>query len=280
MSGNSSLKVWKTYDSILRMADELAQVLKMAARLAGEAADALRRGDSRAALRLQREAEDALWRARKLGQRQVPRNSPVRARSARSRTVSALTELGVPSSPKQIAEYSEACTGERFDVRALASIRRDEQRSWRSGSKREVYIVPALEGEWFLAGRGRLALSHWPLPLRLIGPLSPRADHLRSCLRIIHQIEVLGAASGAAKRLTNLLAQYARTVPSALKDVWSDNEPDLKQVERAVRAELDLIGNQDDSSRQRAAERAARQLDSEQSVWGGVMPQVVAARSG
>jgi hypothetical protein len=261
------------------MVDDLAKVLKKTARLADEAANALRRGDSEAASRLQREAEDALWRARRLGQRQVQHNSPARVPSARSRTVATLTELGVPSSPKQIAEYSEACTDERFDVRALASIRRDEQRSWRSGSKRDVYIVPALEGEWFLAGRGRLALSHWPLPLRIIGPLSLRADHLRSCLQILRRINAEGVAADTAKRLTYLLGQYARSVPGALQDVWS-NELDFTRVEHAVQAELKLIGGQDDNSRQHAAERAARQLDSEQSVWGGSMPQVVASKSG
>lgn len=50
------------------------QVLTNAARLADEAADALRRGDSEAAYRLQREAESAWWRAPRLGQRQA---SPV-----------------------------------------------------------------------------------------------------------------------------------------------------------------------------------------------------------
>src|SRR5262249_52748053 len=154
------------------------------------------------------------------------------------------------------------CTGERFDVRALASIRRDEQRSWRSGSKRDIHIVPALEGEWFVEGRGRLALSHWPLALRIIGPLSLRADHLRSCLQILRRIKAEGTASDTTKRLTNLLGQYARSVPGALQDVWS-NELDFARVEQAVHAELNVLGGQDDSSRQRAAERATRQLDSE-----------------
>src|SRR5262249_9762915 len=108
-----------------RMADDLAQVLKNAARLADEAADALSRGDSRIAHGLHGEAQNPLWRARRLGQRQAPRRARLRAPSAREQAVTALTELSVPSSPKQIAAYVEARAGEPFDVRALASIRRD-----------------------------------------------------------------------------------------------------------------------------------------------------------
>src|SRR5262249_10093171 len=144
-------------------------------------------------IRLRKEAESVWWRARQLGQRRARRPARVRAPSAREQAVMALTELSVPSSPKQIVAYAEARTGKPFDVRALASIRRDEHRSWASGSRRDTYLVPALEGPWFLAGRGRLALSNWPLSQRIVAPLSPRADQLRACLRIVDRIRSLDA---------------------------------------------------------------------------------------
>jgi len=263
------------------MENDLAQVLKDAARLANEAADALGRGDSEASLRLQREAENAWWRARQIGKRQAQRPARIRAPSARERTVTALTELNVPSSPKQIAAYAEARTGEPFDVRALASIRRDEYRSWTSGSQRDTYLVPALEGLWFLAGRGRLALSHWPLWQRIVGPLSPRADYLRSCLQLVNRIKSVGHDVDAGLRMRTLLAQYARTVPGALQDSWTSGQDlDIPRVAAAVVAELDLIRTEDENSRQREAERAMRKLNQEQLVWGGSMPQVVARKSG
>jgi hypothetical protein len=264
-----------------RMADDLAQVLKNAARLADEAADALRRGDSETAYRLQREAENTWWRARRLGQRQASRPARLRAPSAREQAVTALTELSVPSSPKQIAAYAEARTGERFDVRALASIRRDEYRSWASGSKRDAYLVPGLEGPWFVAGRGRLALSHWPLWQRIIGPLSPRADHLRLCLQLVEQIQIIGGKAEVGMRIRNLLPEYARSVPGAMQEAWpSGDEVDVSRVRRAVLSELELIQTEDENSRKREAERAMRKLNDEQLIWGGSMPQVVAGTSG
>ena len=262
------------------MADDLAQLLNKAARLADEAAEALRRGDSEAAHRLQREAENAWWRARRLGQRQAQRPARIRPPSARERAVTALTELGVPSSPKQIAAYAEARTGEQLDVRALASIRRDEYRSWVSGSKRDTYLVPGLEGPWFVAGRGRLALSHWPLWQRIVGPLSPRADHLRLCLQLIEQIESAGRKGEMGLSIRNLLAQYASSVPGAFEDAWtSGKDLDLPRVRAAAVAELELIQTEDENSRKREAERAMRKLNDEQLIWGGSMPQVVAGRS-
>jgi hypothetical protein len=214
-------------------------------------------------------------------QRQTRRSTRVRAPSARERTVAALTELAVPSSPKQVAAYAEARTGEPFDVRALASIRRDEYRSWGSGSKRDTYIVPALEGPWFLAGRGRLALSHWPLRQRIVGPLSPRADHLRTCFQIADRIESADTDPETCARMRALLAQYARSVPGALIVAWiTGDELDVSRIRTAVAAELDLIQREDANSREREAERAQRQLTPEQLVWGGSMLPVVAQRSG
>jgi hypothetical protein len=262
------------------MSEELAQVLKDAARFAEEAADAVRRGDSKEAQRLQREAENAWWRARRLGQRQAQRPLRPRAPSARERAINTLTELGVPSSPKQIAAYAQARTGEPFDVRALASIRRDEYRSWCSGSKRDIYLVPALEGPWFVAGRGRLALSHWSLWQRIVAPLSPRVDHLRSCLQLIVQIEGVAPRTQIGVRMRNLLAQYVRSVPDALDDAWTPSKDiDLSRARAAVVAELELIQGQDENVRESEAERAMRRLNQEQLIWGGSMPQVVVGGS-
>lgn len=263
------------------MTEDLAEVLKRTARLADEALDALRRGDQATAERLHREADIAWYRARRLGQRQSERPAISRVPSVRERAVVALTELNVPSSPKQIASYAEARTGERFDVRGLASIRRDECRSWMSGSKRDTYLVPALEGPWFVAGRGRFALSHWPLWIRIVGPLSPRADHLRACLQVIDRIGGAGGKSAIVLRMRELLVQYARTVPGALEEAWSSaRDLDIPRVRTAVNAELKLIGTEDEEGRKREAKRATRNLNEEQLLWGGSVPQVVARKAG
>jgi len=219
----------------------------------------------------------AWQQARRLGQRRAKRPALSKVPSVRERAISAVMELNVPSSPKLIAAYSEARGGEPFDLRGIASIRRDEFRSWTSGTRRETYLVPALEGPWLVAGRGRFALSHWPLWQRIVGPLSPRADHLKVCLYLVDQAESACRETGAAVRMGKLLAEYARTVPGALDNAWDfGSGVNTVRVRQAVIGELQLIQAEDEDWRKREAERATRSLDDEQQIWGGAIPHVIA----
>lgn len=259
---------------------DLTQILQEAARLAEATAEALSRGDMEAAARLQQEAESAWLKASRLSQRHVKRPALSRVPSVRERAVAAVTELNVPSSPKLIAAYSQARTGETFDVRAIASIRRDEHRSWTSGSRRDTYLVPSLEGPWLIAGRGRFSLSHWPLWQRIIGPLSPRTDHLKVCLQLVNQVESVDRETDAWERMRALLTEYARSVPGAFEEAWSSGSGlDTTRVRVAIIAELDLIQTEDENWRKREAERAARRLSEGQLIWGGTMPQIVGGAS-
>jgi hypothetical protein len=262
------------------MSSDYASLLETAARLAAQTADALKRGDLTEAERLRIEADAAWQRAQRAGRGAAKRPTLSKAPSGRERAIAAVAELGVPSSPRLIAAYAHARTGEPFDLRVIASIRRDEYRSWTSMSRRESYLVPALEGPWFAAARGRFALSHWPLALRIVGPLSPRADHLRVCLRLLDRIEAEDPASEAAARVRKLLVEYARTVPGALGTGWqSPEEIDTTRVRAAVTAELALIEVEDTASREQEAERATRSLTEAQQLWGGSMPQIVPNKS-
>jgi hypothetical protein len=253
-----------------------------ASALAADAADAADRGDLEEALRLQQTADALSRRARRIGQRQTRKPTIAdRGPTGRQRAITALTELGVPSSPKQIVAYVMARTGEPFDVRALASVRRDERRSWNSGSRRDTYVVPTLEGPFLVPGRGRFALSHWPLSQRIVGPLSPRVDHLRACRNLVEQSDRLRALDpDAAKRLRGLIVGYARSVPGALEQAWStDAEIDTDRVLSAVGDELELIGDEDQRSRRQQAERAEGQLDEEQQLWGADAPQILKSKN-
>lgn len=261
---------------------ELSDLLKKASILTAEAAEAADRGDVDEALRLQQAADATSRRARRVGQLQTKKPTiAVRGPSGRQRAITALTELGVASSPKQIVAYVTARTDEPFDVRALASLRRDERRSWNSGSRRDTYVVPTLEGPFLVPGRGRFALSHWPLLRRIIGPLSPRVDHLRACRNLIKQADRLHLLDAqAAERLHVLIVGYARSIPGALEQAWSTGpEVDTERVLLAAINELDLIGDEDDSWRCQQAERAERQLDDEQQLWGADAPQVLRSSS-
>jgi hypothetical protein len=261
------------------MNNELANLMKDAARLAQDAAEAASRGDVEGALAFQSRAERVMVRVRQLTVQKTAHRR-IREPSLRERAIVALTELDVPSAPREIAAFISAKQGQEFDVRALASIRRDEYRAWQIGSKRDTFLVPALEGPWLVAGRGRFALSHWPLWQRVIGPLTTRADHLRVTLAVIQTIEKTASIapkdSQRAVRMRNLLAVYARSIPDAVEDAWSDSsEIDLGRVHRAASSELTLIGGEDERMRRAQAERAARSLTEEQLLWGGEMPRVV-----
>jgi len=254
--------------------------MKDAARLTADAADAAAEGDIDGALGFQSEVERIMGRVRKLTTPRKTSLRRVREPSVRERAIVALTELNVPSAPREIAAFISAKHGGEFDVRALASIRRDEYRAWQTRSKREAFLVPALEGPWFVAGRGRFALSHWPLWQRIIGPLTTRADHLRLTLSLADAVASALSADardpGRPSRMRALLAVYARSIPDAIEDAWCDAaELNMERVQRAAQSELDLIGREDERMRRAQAERAARSLNEEQQLWGGQMPQIV-----
>lgn len=189
--------------------------------------------------------------------------------SARTVIVSALAELGAPVSPRAVADYARIRFGKDIDPATFASLRRDELRAYKRGTIRPVFIVPALDGRRFLAVRGKVALSEWPLERRLIGPWSERVDHLYATRNVVKQFAWLSRAHPTiAERFSTLVAAYATTVPGALTE---KGEVDANQIERAVEAELTVLEPQDKQWRAEAAERAAVQLAEEpwQLLWGG-----------
>lgn len=188
-------------------------------------------------------------------------------------TIAALNELGVPSAPREVADYAFARFAVSLDFGALASLRRDERRAWRSPrSQRPVYVVPALEGRRFLPARGKVALSNWPLERRLLGPWSERADFLRATANLARQLAWLrGVDPAAAERMSGLVARYAASVPGAL----GDGELDPTRIEQAASKELDAFGAEDDEWRAAAAERAHKQLNDEERLWGAPPPTLL-----
>jgi hypothetical protein len=258
------------------------EVMALAGRLMAESAAALDRGDAVEAARLHRAADDAWKEAKRLAARRTKRIArPLSdATSMRERALQAVTQLGVLCSPKLIASYSQARTGLEFDVKALASIRRDERRSWEKSNRRDAYLVPALEGPWFAASRGRFALSSWPLWRRIIGPLTPRTDHLRVCIRLAETIDKARDWEVDPAAMLKLLHSFAITVPNALKDSWAPPaEIDLNRARTAAEEELALHEQEDEVGRKQAAERATRMLDETQQLWGGGMPTLVQPES-
>jgi hypothetical protein len=252
----------------------IVDLLQRAAELTGRAAELAAADDLDGAMRLEREADGLRRRARARANRRTPSGETrPRMQSAREGAVASLNELEVPSSPREIADYASARFGRTVDYRAFASIRRDERRAFDSKrSNRAVYIVPALEGRWLLPARGRFTLSEWPIEQRLIGPHSLRVDHLKVTINISAQIAwMIHRDAERAEALSELLANYARSIPGAIDDAI-----DVERIAAAAQAELEVLRADDDRWRAQTAQRVAR-LPAEQQLWGAAPPHLVEA---
>ena len=175
----------------------------------------------------------------------------------------ALSLLTVPAAPRLIATVQEAFFTSTFPTARLTSMRRDEERSFRTAPfARPYYICAALTADLLAPVRGLLAISTWPMERRVIGSLSPRVDFLTGAIRVAEAVERLSAPVPAARRL---LWRFAASIPAAAENATSI---DPHQVKRAVLAELQVHQDADSATRRAAASRAREQLDDAQQLFG------------
>ncbi len=175
----------------------------------------------------------------------------------------ALSLLTVPAAPRLIVTVHEAFFAASFPLARLTSLRRDEERSFRSAPfGRPYYICAALTADLLAPARGLLAISTWPMERRVIGPLSPRVHYLTAAIQIAGSIERLPEAGPAVRRL---LWRFAVNIPGAAGSA-GDVEP--RQVAMAAQAELDVHETADLDVRRPAAQRARRQLDDAGQLFG------------
>lgn len=180
----------------------------------------------------------------------------------------ALTLLGAPAAPKLISSAYEAFFTEPLVAAKLASLRRDEERSFTAqGYARPYYICAALTHDRLVPARGLLALSTWPVERRIITPLSPRTDFLTHAVGTAEQIQRLATAGHPAPDAAwRLLRRFALTIPGACDSAAP--EPDPARVIAAAHAEAAVHQQEDDQQRQAAAERARSQLTDTQKLFG------------
>ncbi|MGW4170859.1 hypothetical protein ACWEGX_28575 [Streptomyces chartreusis] len=180
----------------------------------------------------------------------------------------ALTLLGAPASPKLISSAYEAFSTEPLIAAKLASLRRDEERSFTAqGYARPYYICAALTHDRLVPARGLLALSTWPVERRIIGPLSPRTDFLTHAVGTAEQIQRLATAGHPAPDAAwRLLRRFALTIPGACDAAAA--EPDPARVIAAAHAEAAVHQQEDDQQRRAAAQRARSQLADAQQLFG------------
>ena len=227
----------------------------------------------------ERRRNRAMQRAMAATGRSYRATLPVREQVAR-----VLGMLGRPAAVSLIRDVAAARFGDQIPGPRLASLRRDEHRSWRSANDsissraggRPVYIVPALTYDRLAPVRGLLALSSWPLELRLVAPASHRVDLLHAVSRLADELAA-GEDAPWAPDLERLLWRLAGTVPGAT----SRQHLDPETVRVAVARELAQLSGGDDAERAGAAGRAREQLDEERQLFGSrltVVPGGLEAR--
>ncbi|MFB7576292.1 hypothetical protein [Streptomyces sp. NPDC056165] len=265
--------------------EERMQQLQQAMRNAQLARDSDQVKQLRAELRRTQRAWDALFEqteeteetpagdgARRTLAEDGPGQGPVML-PAREQVHQVLTLLAVPAAPKLISTIHEAFFAGALAPSRLTSLRRDEERSYRSApGARPYYLCPALTSDLLSPARGLLTVSTWPLEQRIVGPLSARVHFLTSALNIADAAErVNGDTLPLPAR--QLLLHYARNIPGAQplapQPTAAGTPVDLALLRRAAGDELALHADSDTTTRTQAAARARHQLDAAGLLFGG-----------
>ncbi|MEV5574561.1 hypothetical protein AB0L06_31390 [Spirillospora sp. NPDC052269] len=195
----------------------------------------------------------------------------------------ALTLLGVPAAPKLIGAVHGAFFPGEIPATRLTSLRRDEERSFRSAPyARPYYLCAALTADLLAPARGLLTVSTWPLRQRIVGPLSARVDFLTAAIRVAERAK--GTDTGRDAGVQRLLWRFAATIPGATGGtVGTDGAVEPAVVAEAARAELAVHRDADGRDRAAAARRAADALDDASLLFGGglrVLPRRTATGDG
>jgi hypothetical protein len=193
----------------------------------------------------------------------------------REQVYEALSLLAVPAAPKLIATVHEAFFGSTFPTTKVTSLKRDEERSFRTAPfARPYYICAALSADYLSPSRGLLAVSTWPMERRVIGSLSPRVDFLMAAIRVADAIERIPTPPLTARRL---LQRFAASIPGASGEIRDQVSPGV--VRRAADAELSVHSDADSRMRKEAADRGRRQLADAEQLFGTRL-QPVAGETG
>ena len=264
--------------------------LRRAIRDAATAGDTERAGELRMQLRRAERAWDALVDAGEpaaSSPRPAPQAAPAARGSqlpAREHVHRALMLLGVPAAPKLIVGVHEAFFPGELSASKLSSLRRDEERSYRSSpGARPYYLCPALAHDLLTPVRALITISTWTLEQRVIGPLSPRVDFLTSTIRIAEAVRTSAesAADGPSPQALRLLWRFAVNIPDGMPKNASGHEGalDAQQVIGAAQAELDVHTETDRATRRAAARRARKSLGDDEQLFGAPLRGVTHLRS-
>jgi hypothetical protein len=187
----------------------------------------------------------------------------------------ALTLLTVPASPRLISAVHEALFAGAISATRLTSLRRDEERSFRTAPfARPYYLCAALTADLLAPARGLLAISTWPMEQRVIGPLSPRVDYLTVAIQVAESLQRMPNPDPVSRRL---LWRFAVNIPGGSAQA---GQLDPADVARAAHAEMEIHIDADTATRRSAAARARRQLGDAEQLFGTRLRAVPQAGAG
>lgn len=196
----------------------------------------------------------------------------------RDQVIRTLHLVSRPATGRLLADVAKARWADRIDTAKLSSLRRDESSSWAAGQDanrrtaiRDIYVVPALSYDRFAPVRGTLALSTWETSRRLIAPLSPRVDMLKSTIALAREARHLTNTS-QGDAMCRIVGRLGASIPGAR----AFGAP-LDEVIVAAEAELAEIEDIDARERAAAAKRAAKQLDAKALLFGAPLRSVTNA---
>ncbi|MEU3411305.1 hypothetical protein ABZ760_08535 [Streptomyces sp. NPDC006658] len=264
--------------------------LRRAIRDATAAGDTERAGELRMQLRRAERAWDALLDVDEpaaAAPRPAPEAAPTVRGSqlpAREHVHRALMLLRAPAAPKLIVGVHEAFFPGELSASKLSSLRRDEERSYRSSpGARPYYLCPALAHDLLTPVRALITISTWTLEQRIIGPLSPRVDFLTHAIGIAEAVHTSAesAADGPSPQALRLLWRFAVSIPDAMPKNASGHEGalDAQQVISAALAELEVHTDADRATRVAAARRARKSLGDDEQLFGAPQRGVTRLRS-
>ncbi|WP_234309381.1 hypothetical protein [Streptomyces sp. NRRL F-5193] len=187
----------------------------------------------------------------------------------------ALTLLTVPASPKLLSQVHQAFFSTPLNTARLTTLRRDEERSFRSAPyARPYYICSTLTSDLLAPARALLALSTWSLERRIVGPLTQRVHFLTAALRLTDAAERLSGEAELPQSVQLLLLRYSQNIHGY------DNRSgtlDLTALRQAAATELDIHADEDAATCAAAAQRAREQLGDAEQNFGSTL-RVVSRR--
>ncbi|MFG2074124.1 hypothetical protein [Nonomuraea maritima] len=238
-------------DELERRIDELRAAVRRAMRA--------RDGGTARSLRADLRSAERAWDALVSGEHPQAKQEPPRLVTVREQVHQGLRLLGATAQPRLIVAVSDAFFGGTLRSDRLTSLRRDEERSFRSSPFGRPYYLCAALTDRLSAARGLLTLSTWPLERRVVGPLSPRVDFLNCAIAVAKQ-------RSDDERAVRLLVRMARNIPGATDSGLAP--PDPARVVAAARAELAVHVERDTRDRAELARRAAVQLGDTARLFG------------